>query len=582
MMTAQLTHWILLVALAQAPQETDLLKYVPADVDLAIRTRGLEASSKNLVASIRAMDPEWGNMVEGMVAGPMSQIRDNHGGHVASAPFLAFIRMSEVQGGGPPPFAAVFPAKEYKPFLRQFSGGKDVELKPQDGGHDAFEGPVGDASWYATKDEGIVALGTSRSLIADIAKKGGKRLDSVLTGAAAKSFLAGEVGLYLNAAALTSRYQDQIEQARQAMILAMEQQAGNNTMGVQIARDFHGAAFDSLKYADVLTLDLNLADQGIHLAGFLKLKADSEAARSIPTLAAGGVEKIGKLPKGATLYLYTNLDARAFDRLQGMTMRMLNHGKPSPALEKAMAALHGLGRIESAASGSFDDRGRRSLSVMQLDDPRKFIDATIAVVRATGEGEGKIYKSIKVEPTAQTHGGFTFTHVAVELDFDRLAEMLGNDPRAAESMKTMMGRERINHYWYGTDGKILLQILAPDWDTARSLIDDYRKSDDQVGRTPGYRSARAAMPDQASILVMLGVQGAAQTYAAMFYSAMKSPDQKAPADMPKEPAYIGISLTPRPGEGYEFHLVVPADAGPAISKGLVPVFRGRVNPGGNP
>ncbi|MHB1559661.1 MAG: hypothetical protein ACYC61_19610 [Isosphaeraceae bacterium] len=582
MMTAHLTQWILMVALAQVPQETDLLKYAPADVDVAIRTRGLEAASKELVASIRAMDLEWGNMIEGMVAGPMSQIRDNHGEHAASSPFLIFIRLSEAQGGGPPPFAVVLPAKDYRQFLKEFSGGKDVELKPQDGGHDAFEGPVGDASWYAMKGDGVVALGTSKSLIADIAKKGGKRLDSVLTGAAAKSFLAGEVGVYLNASALTARYQDQIDQARQAMIAAMEQQAGNNAMGVQIARDFYGAAFDLLKYADVLTLNLNLDDKGFHLAGFLKVKAGSNAMKSIPTIVSGGVEKLGNLPKDATFYMYTNLDARAFDRIQGTTMRMLSHGKPSPELEKAMAALQGLGRIESAGSGSFDDSGRRSLSVIRLDDPRKFIAATIATLQATGEGEGKIYKSIKIEPAAQTYGGFTFTHVAVELDFDKLAEMVGGNPAAADSMKAMMGRERISHYWYGTDGKTLFQILAPSWDVARSLIDDYRKPGDHVGQTPGYRSARAAMPDRASLVMVLSVQGGARMYAAMFSATTKNPELKVPADMPKEPAFIGISLTPRPREGYEFHLIVPADAGPAISKGLVPVFRGLANPGANP
>ncbi len=581
MMTAQLTHWLLVVALAQAPQETDLLKYVPADVDVAIRTRGLEASSKNLVASIRAMDPEWGNMVEGMVAGPMSQIRDNHGEHAASAPFLTFIRLSEAQGGGPPPFAVVFLAKDYKQFLKEFVGGKDVELKPQDGGYDAFEGPVGDASWYATKGEGIVALGTSKGLIADIAKKEGKRLDSVLSGGAARSFFVGEIGVYLNAAALTSRYQDQIDQIRQAIIAAMEQQAGNNAMGVEFAKEFYGAAFDYLKYADILTLDLNLADRGIHLAGFLKVKADSDAVKSIPTLAAGGAEKLGELPRDAGFYVYMNMGARTFDRLQGMSLRMLNKGKPSPELEKATTALHGVGRIESTSAATMD-KGMKSLSVIRVDAPQKFIDATIAVLRAMGQDNSKFYKSLKIEPAAQTHAGFTFTHVALEMDFDKLAEMGGNNPGSAEAMKAMFGQQAINNTWYGTDGKTMLQVVAPSWDAAREMIDDSRKPGDHVGQTPGFRSARAAMAEQASFLMLLSAQGLARMYASIFSAMTKNPDLKAPADMPKDPAYIGISLTPRPGEGYEVHLVVPADAGPAISKGLVPVFRGLANPGANP
>lgn len=579
-MTVQLTSWILLIALAQAPRETDLLKFAPAEVDVAIRTRGLETSSKNLVASIRAMNPDWGKMVEDMLAGPMAQIRDNHGDHVASAPFLTFIRLSEAQGGGLPPFAVVFPGTDYMQLLKEFSGGKDVELKPQDGGYDAFEGPIGDDRWYATKGDGIVALGTSKSLIADIARKGSKRLDSVLTGAAATSFLGGDLGVYLNAAALVSRYQDQIDQARQGIVAAMEQQAGN-AMGVEYAKEFYGAAFDYLKYADVLTLDLNLADNGIHLAGFLKLKADSDAVKSIPTLADGGDMKLGELPKDAGFYVYMNMGARTFDRLQGMSLRMLNKGEPSPELKKATTALHGLGRIESTSAATMD-KGTKSLSLIRVDDPKKFIDASIAVLRAMGGGDSKFYKSLKIEPAAQTHAGITFTHVALEMNFEKLAEMDGNNPGSAEAMKAMFGQQAINNTWYGTDGKTILQVVAPSWDTARALIDDSRNPGDHVGQTPGFRSARAAMPEQASFLMLLSAQGLARMYASIFSAMTKNPDLKAPADMPKDSAYIGISLTPRPGEGYEVHLVLPADAGPAISKGLVPVFRGRANPGANP
>ena len=41
-------------------------------------------------------------------------------------------------------------------------------------------------------------------VIADIARKGGKTLDSVLTGSAARAFGAGDLGVYVNAASLTA------------------------------------------------------------------------------------------------------------------------------------------------------------------------------------------------------------------------------------------------------------------------------------------------------------------------------------------------------------------------------------------
>ena len=50
-------------------------------------------------------------------------------------------------------------------------------------------------------------------------------------------------------------------------------------------RTFYGGLFDSLKYADALTLNLDVAEKGLHLAGFLKVKPDSDAAKSIAEVA---------------------------------------------------------------------------------------------------------------------------------------------------------------------------------------------------------------------------------------------------------------------------------------------------------
>ena len=52
--------------------------------------------------------------------------------------------------------------------------------------------------------------------------------------------------------------------------------------------------------------------------------------------------------------------------------------------------------------------------------------------------------------------------------------------------------------------------------------------------------------------------------------------------MPKEPAFLGVSLTPQPSEGYEFHLVIPSPVGTVIAKGVVPIFQGLAAPGANP
>ena len=101
---------------------------------------------------------------------------------------------------------------------------------------------------------------------------------------AARPFLSGDVGLYVNAASLTSRFADQIEQARQAFMGIMDQaaqQQPNNEAMMMFVKDFYGGLFDSIKNADMITLNLDVADKGLQLTGILNVKADAPAAKLI-------------------------------------------------------------------------------------------------------------------------------------------------------------------------------------------------------------------------------------------------------------------------------------------------------------
>jgi hypothetical protein len=584
-MLAHLSQWILIAALSQASPEAALLKSAPAEVDVAVRTRGLEATRDDVLALLRSMNPEWAKMAEGGLAGPLAQFREHHGAHAVTSPFIALIRLGEPGGeGGPPPFAVLVASDKYAETLKELAGGKEVELKHQDGDYDAFDGPDGHGTWYATKGPGIVAFGTSKGLIADTAKRGGKTLDAVLTGSPARHFLGGDIGVYVNAAALSSRYADQIEQARQTLMAVMDQagQQAANAGAIQFAKDFYGGLFDSLKYADGLTVSLDAAETGLHLGGFLKVKSDSDAAKAIAGTRKSDAGSLGNLPRDAMAYISMNVETKTFDRLQGMSLKMLSAGgKPSPELEKAVAELHGLGRIETIGSVSME-KGMRSLNDIQVADPKKYMDASVAVIRAMsgGKGQASLYKDLKVEPDAQTHQGMAFTHVAVSIDLDKLAEMSGNAPGQLETMKAMFGDGKIN-YWYGTDGKQVLQVVAPNWEDARSLIDGYLKGVGGVGQTAGFKAVRTELPQEVSVLLLFETQALVRMYVNLFSGILKKPDLKLPDDMPKEPAFLGASLTPHPSEGYEFHLVVPSTVGTVIAKGVVPMVQGLAPPGAN-
>lgn len=584
-MLAQLSQWFLIAAIGQAAPEAALAKAAPADVDVAVRIRGMEATRDDLMAMLKAMNPDWANMAEGALGGPLEQVRTHHGAMAVKTPFVVLVRIGEPGGeGGPPPLAVLLPADDYKGTLKELMGGNDVELKHQDGDYDAFDGPGGHGTWYAAKGPGLIAFGTSKTLIADIAKRPAKTLDSVLTGPASRSFSEGDVGVYINAASLTQRYSEQIDQGRQVFMGLLDQagQQAGNASTMQMAKDIYGALFDSLKYADALTFHLDFAQKGLQLGGFLKVKPDSDIAKSITEVDSGGIAGLGKMPQGSMTYVYMNVGARAFERLEGMGLKMVaSAGKPSPELEKAVAELHGHGRVETLASARME-KGMLSVKEIKTEDPKGFLDKRLAIVRAMrGDGQSGFFKEVKIEPNAQTHAGLTFVHSSCTINLDKLAELSGNNPAQVEALKGMFGDGPVNT-WYGTDGKRVLEVVAPKWEEARSLVDAYLKGEGGVGQTPGFKAVLSELPGRASLILLYSAQGLTRMMANQFAAITRNPNLKVPADMPGEAAYLGASLTPHSKAGYEFHLVVPSAVGPVISKGLIPLFQGLAGGLANP
>ena len=474
------------------------------------------------------------------------------------------------------PFAVLVMTDDYPSAIKAISGGIEAEPVPQDGGYDAVPLFGGQETWFATKGPGFVAVGPDRALIAAVARPGGKTLDAALTPTLAGPFLAGDVGAYVNVAALATRYADRIEQGRQGFMAALDQagQQAGNAASMDAAKAIYGHLFDALKDADALTMDLDFAAEGLRLTGALTVVADTDAARAIASSRTGNAADLGKLPPGAAFYAYLNMDAATFDRLQGFSIRMLYPGGRATAeLERASALFRDMGRIESIGSFGLAD-GMRALNVARVSDPGKYIEATRAMLLAMKGGKGplNVYKDFTIEADAETYRGLSFTHVVATLDLDKLAELGAKDPATVASMKSMFGGDALS-YWLAADGERVIQVTTPTWDDARAQIDAYMKGEAGIGSTPGYRAVRDRLPEEANLLMLVSAQGLARMFAVQFAAALNKPDLQLPGDLPAEPALFGVSLTPRPPIGYEFHLVVPSGVGPVVEKGMVPLFR---------
>lgn len=569
--------WLLVAAIGQAAPEAALLKAAPADVDMAVRCRNLEATRDDVIATIKAMDSEWGNMAEGLLSAHVAEIGQKHGERALKSPFLVLIRLPEAAGAGGPTFAAMLPADDYEGTLRGLIGGKDVALKHEDGGVDSFDGPEDQGTWYASKRAGIVAFGSSKDLVTSIAKGPAKGLDSVLTGPLGEGFRGGEAGLYVNYAPLWKRYADLIEQGRQAFEELMDQlaqQQQGQAGSAKLLREMYAGLMDWFKQVEALTYHLDFSEHRVRLAGFLKMTPGTDAAKAVAGAQTLPVASLGRLPSGSAYYIGMNASSKTIQRLFSMSMRMMQGDQESsPEFKKAAESLHAMGRIDAISSVKMAD-GMASINEVRTSDPKRYVEHCLDLIRAMGQGEGRlgIYKEVKIEPKAETIGGLAFTHAEVTMDLEKLTAMAGNAPGQADTLKAMLGDGRM-HYWYGVEGDHAWQVTAPNREVAVPMIEAARKPDHGVGEAAGFKALASDLPDRASLAVVLGAQELARMIAKQASAAGKKLDLKLLDDMPKEPAFVGASVTPRDGEGYEFRLIVPSEVGPVLARGLIPTLQ---------
>ena len=253
---------------------------------------------------LKAMSPALAERAEQGLTGPLAHVREAFGEAATRTPLVGLIRTNEPGGEGMPPFAILIFDDDYPGVLKAIGKGNAPELEHQEGGFDAFKTPKGEAA-YAVKGSGFVAFGPDKTLISEIAKPGEKTLDKALTAELAGQFLAGDVGVYVNAGPLVARHADQIDDARQKFMGALDMagQQGGNAATMDAAKEIYGKLFDSLKDAAALSFNLDVGSEGLNLGGALAVKPGSSVAKVIATSTSGTAADLAALPQDASFYV---------------------------------------------------------------------------------------------------------------------------------------------------------------------------------------------------------------------------------------------------------------------------------------
>lgn len=583
-MLAPILPLALAAALLQSePPEASLIRATPADTDVVVRVRGIEAARDDLVAMIKATSPALGAQAGPALEQAVASFSEMFGAEAVKTPFLGLIRVAPPEQPGQNPWAVIVPTDNPEGVLKALNAGKAPAIETKDG-VGSFAGQRGDTV-YTASGSGFVVFGLDEPLVRSVQARGEKpALDKVLTGALGESFHRGDVGLYVNLARLHDRYKEQIAQAKEQFFAALDQagqQAGNAEM-MGFVKNMYGGLFDATKYGDALTLSLDFDADRLAIDSVVAFKPESEPAKVLAGAQPGSSEALGKLPADAAYYVHMNLDPSLAARLQAMSLSMVAPGqKPSPEFEAAIQAQKGQGRIATTGAMSFGEKGMTNLTVVEVADPKAYLDASAKMLQAfkskDDAGLMGIIKDVKVTPKAETHKGFTFDRVEMVFDLEKLGQAQPNNPAAA-SLRSMFGGDASNT-WMGTDGKIGVTLNAPSWEAARDLLDTYLSGTDTVGALPGFQAVRSKLAEKPTVIGLFSAQGLLAQITFQLRTMLGAPDLKPPGDLPKEPVFVGASVVPV-ANGLHVQAVIPTAVGPVFEKGLVPIItrmQGRVD-----
>lgn len=226
------------------------------------------------------------------------------------------------------------------------------------------------------------------------------------------------------------------------------------------------------------------------------------------------------------------------------------------------------------ADGTGGLSGLAALGFSTPKDPAKAVEAATLANRGMKTSGQAAFKDVTVTPNAQSYKGFQFNEVTLTFDLEKMTPP--NAPGGGEGIKKLLGGETARS-WFGTDGKIFLNVGGKTFDEAKARIDAFLSGEGSLGKVPAFAAIRKQLPDDVTGVVLVSAQGLTNVVAQGVTAFTNNP-VAVPADMPKETALFGGSITSSP-KGSLFRFVVPSNVGPVIEKGLVPVIQsaGNVN-----
>ncbi len=540
------------------------LQVIPADAPIVFQVRGFSKARERLGTMIGNALPDLAPTINTtldaqLLSGPFKLLKDRDASMIpADQPIFIVLPDLEKLSEDTPAVAVLLPVTDYAKFTKQFlTADEQNSLKKGASGIDSID--FLDDKLFMTSRKSYVAMSPSDTIIRTLVS-GDSSLDTTLGSQTRTSFLAADVSVYINLKTINDLYGPTIEQFRGLFDLMLQQQGGDQA-NAAMAKAFFDGFLQVLKDGRAGLLALDFRPVGLNLRLQASFAKDTSTSKFLGELKPARLEEIGKLPSGEMMYSAFRLDPQLFKALAGYLYNVMgNEGldeAAAKAMRNALLDLRDLGTVTQYSTSSFPLSGLR---VTQTSDPAKAVAAELAILKQVPKNgmyqSAPIVGEPKLIENDKTYREFKLNYVTLQFDFDKLAQAQpGMPPEFADSLKKSMEQmlgKRVNA-WFGTNGKMAIQVTASDWNAAKKLIDRYLEGQD-VGTSEGFQLTRKNLPAQATIFSLIETGRTTKFYYDFITGLLGSMGMPL-GEMPKvnlpagPPSYLGFAVQLKEGTG---------------------------------
>lgn len=415
-----------------------------------------------------------------------------------------------------------------------------------------------------------VAITPDKATAEGYAAKYTKATTAAMPAELAKSFVIGDLAVYVNLDVINDLHGEQIRAFRGLIDFALQQGAmggmipGLDKKQIEAAKVIIHGAFQAVEDARGAVLSVEFRPEGLNVRLQAQFADDTTSARVIKTENPGPLADVGKFPAGMGQYGGSKFGKKFQDAVRGLSPEF------SPADEESTAAL-AKQQKELYAAGPLGDISASSppnvsVTVGSYTDPAKAVAAIAGSYEAMTAG-GRVMAAVlkdapKAKAGAQKHQGFTFTEIKLAFDFDATVKDLPDGVRESTRAQLKNNLSEKTTVWVGTDGKSVVQALG-NWDAVAAALDGYLDGKKTIADTAGYKLTRKNLPPEASYLMLMET---GQTLTALMESARAMegaipgfPKVGAVKPLKGDASFIGMAATFK-GDAATFNLFVPAAA----------------------